>query len=76
MSDPAYDEPRRFVIRDARFGLCIREAETAAGALLAFVADSLAADGKIAADTVETNEHGVASVWCRGERYEARAVPS
>jgi len=36
----------RYVIRDNRFGLAIYEAETPEGALIAFIADKLAADGR------------------------------
>ncbi len=60
-----------FQIRDESFGLALREAETAEGALLAFLADKLAADGVIAADTVATDDGGVAFAYCRGHRYMA-----
>ena len=42
----------KFQIRDDRFGLAIYEASIPEGALLAFIADKLAADGAIAADTL------------------------
>jgi hypothetical protein len=76
MSRVGYDGPKqRFVIRDSRFSLCIREAHSAQGALLAFLADKLAADGRIAADTLQ-DDGDVALTYCRGMRYTAEAVPS
>jgi hypothetical protein len=61
----------KFQIRDSRFGLCLRDAETAEGALAAFLADKLAADGRIAMDTMQVRDDGSAETLCRGMRYVA-----
>jgi hypothetical protein len=61
----------KFQIRDSRFGLCLREAETAEGALAQFVADRLAADGVIAMKAMKSNDDGSAETLCSGLRYMA-----
>jgi hypothetical protein len=64
----------KYQIRDSRYGLSIREAETAEGALAAFLADKLAADGRIAMDTMKAHDDGSAETLCRGMRYSAVPV--
>ncbi len=45
-------------IKDSRFGLAIREGDSAEHASLLFIAERIAADGVIAADTLSTDENG------------------
>ncbi len=67
----------QFVIRDHRFGLALREAESAEFALLSFVADRLAADGRAAACSITSNREGTeATTRCMGTKFTAHAVRS
>ncbi len=58
----------KFQIRDKRFGLALRDADTAADALAAFVADKAKADALV---KVEVDDLGVGSVRYAGRMYYA-----